>query len=213
MTQVKAHARKTKIGRTVRVKPHTRSKSVKHKVFILDFDPIANNEEVKGLIEHYDEFTTSDLQGCVDVIAKKYALDSDDVLEHIYKVVGQNPIYQIESPLTKKIDKLSQFSGTAGYFYNPLFKNIKYTDGVKYLSDEIAGWLVTDILAVAGSKFKTSEFMVWELSVKDRKATLTAREDAGQPAKYTQRYASTDLPDGKIKLYQQNGVLMLPSEY
>jgi len=33
---------------------------------------IADNKEVQDLIKHYEEITTSDLQGCVDVIAKRY---------------------------------------------------------------------------------------------------------------------------------------------
>ena len=44
---------------------------------------IADNKEVQDLIKHYEEITTSDLQGCVDVIAKRYGLDSEDILEHI----------------------------------------------------------------------------------------------------------------------------------
>jgi hypothetical protein len=40
-------------------------------------------KEKKDIVKHYDEFTTSDLQGVVEALAKKYNVDDDKLLEEI----------------------------------------------------------------------------------------------------------------------------------
>ena len=46
------------------------------------------------------------------------------------------------------MNNLKDFHGTEQYFFNPFFKPIKYTDGIKFLGDNKVSWLITDILAV-----------------------------------------------------------------
>ena len=50
---------------------------------------IEDNKEIKHLIENFEDIPTSDLQGAVEVIAKKYNLDVDDVLDYIYEKVWE----------------------------------------------------------------------------------------------------------------------------
>lgn len=40
-------------------------------------------DEKKDLVKNYDEFTTSDLQGVVSVLARKYGVDEDELLTEI----------------------------------------------------------------------------------------------------------------------------------
>jgi len=204
MAQVKAHTRKTKKGQ-VRVKSHNR-KQVPESEWVIK-SQVFKHKETGELRTQIPLMDINDWEKTDEILPSELPRG-----KNLYDKDKYTSKYKHDE-LGALIEDLSQFRGTEQYFYNPLFKNMKYTDGVKFLSDKIAGWLVTDILAVAGSKLKTSEFIVWELDVKDEKAVLTAREDVGTPPLYKQEYTYTDLPDGKIKLYQQNGVLMLPSEY
>jgi len=43
--------------------------------------------ELKEIASQYDEFTTSDLQGVVSVVAKKYDISEDLCLNYVYGLV------------------------------------------------------------------------------------------------------------------------------
>ena len=107
---------------------------------------------------------------------------------------------------------LNQFTGTQTYYY--VFGK-KITDGIRYLMDNGAGWLVTDILAYQVEKdIQKISFQVWELHVfLDKTAILTMAEDTNRPLIIKQKYSYTDFPLPYIKLYFIDGVLLLPSEY
>jgi len=160
----------------------------------------------------------SDVQELISMDSFEDALNRLDFVEEILR--GN---YELDFPLIhpdkgrgyrEKLKRLGEFYGTTQYFHNPLYPDINYTEGVKYLSDNIAAWLVSDILAVVWLDFKDEDFLVWELKVKGGKAELTARKDEGKPAVYTQEYGWTDLPDDtEIEIWQENGVLLLPSEH
>lgn len=109
---------------------------------------------------------------------------------------------------------LAQFTGTEGYHFNPLFRNINYTDGVKYLSDNGAAWLVTDTLAhlVHNKKVKGQPFVAITLTTKGGKADLWLT-DGNDVILANQKYSLTDLPDGEIKMFFTDGILLLASEY
>ncbi len=105
---------------------------------------------------------------------------------------------------------LAQCIGTEQYWKNNLL-SFNYTDGVKFLHEACeAYWLLIAI----SSHHRKEPFQVWELKVNDNKsATLTMREDDGQPNLVEQRIQFTDFPLDGIKLYLIDGVLLLPSEY
>lgn len=110
--------------------------------------------------------------------------------------------------------RLSHFTGTEGYFYHPLFKHINYTDGVKFLSDYGVAWLVTDTLAhlVHNKKVKGQPFVAITLTSKGGTAKLVL-DDGNDKTLATQKYDFTDLPDGEIKMFFTDGILLLASEY
>lgn len=119
---------------------------------------------------------------------------------------------------------LAHFTGTEHY-YKEMY-GLKITDGVKYFRDEgQCGWLISDIAALVAFEAKiqvnslTNSFLLVELKInrKEKKATLSFREDSDKPALYSQTYEYTDLPnyysEESITFYLIDGVLMLRSEY
>ena len=110
--------------------------------------------------------------------------------------------------------ELGQFTGTEQY-YRHLFG--KFTDGVKYMADKAgAYWLIDAVMSYQISrKTKGVPFQVWTLKKNEGKnsAVLEMKEDIDAPVLVSQRIPFTDFPLESIKLYMQNGVLMLPSEY
>lgn len=111
------------------------------------------------------------------------------------------------------IAHLANFTGSEHAYFNPLFRAIKYTDGVKFVSDNGAGWLVTDILAVCCgvAKVKREPFVVVTFTVKGSKGAIVW-DDGNENKLHRQNVDFTDFPDGKIKFYVENGMMMLPSE-
>ena len=111
------------------------------------------------------------------------------------------------------LSDLARFTGSEHAYFNPLFRAVKYTDGVKHVSDNGAAWLITDILAVVCSvaKVKREPFVVVTLTVKEGKGAIVW-DDGNENKLHRQNVDFTDFPDGKIKFYVENGMMMLPSE-
>jgi hypothetical protein len=93
---------------------------------------------------------------------------------------------------------------------------LNFTDGIKYLAEKAGAYWLIDAIASWQPELNESdrEFQLWELTVNsDNGALLECRRDSGQPAIVTQKIDYTDFPLPSIKLFVQNGVLLLPSEY
>ena len=110
---------------------------------------------------------------------------------------------------------LALFTGSERMFYHPLFRSINYTEGVKYVSDNEAAWLVTDILAVVTGlpKVKREEFVVAELVVHADKSATVTYTDGNEKKLHKQDYPITNFPLSDIKFFITDNVMMLPSEY
>jgi hypothetical protein len=111
-----------------------------------------------------------------------------------------------------KLD-LSQFYGSENLYFHPLFKAFRYTEGVKYLSDNGASWLVTDILYFLKNikKLKGQEFLHIVLKVADGKGTLTF-DDGNNNVLFTNKYEYTDFPLDCVSFYYEYNTLMLVTE-
>ena len=123
---------------------------------------------------------------------------------------------------------LNGFTGTAQYYFNPFFKPIKYTDGIKFLSDNKASWLVTDTQAVLlynpevkrGYEDEGFICIKWKFEQTENgttRATATYT-DGNDNIFYIQSYEETDflkhyVTESELNLYYTNEVLMLSSEY
>lgn len=108
---------------------------------------------------------------------------------------------------------LAYFYGTENYYFNPLFKHFRYTDGVKYVSDNGASWLVTDILGYLGSKKLMSEEFVSIEFIKEGDEGFLTFDNGNGKILGKHKYDYTDFPIPSLKMFACNNVLMLASEY
>lgn len=106
---------------------------------------------------------------------------------------------------------LTGFTGTQNYHKD--FMNLNVTDGVKYFqTTSKADWLISDAAVIFKMKLHNPDFAVLNVDIKNHHAIATYEDGNGKKL-FTQEYRYTDLKDGKLKFYYQNGVMMLPTEY
>ena len=86
---------------------------------------------------------------------------------------------------------LKQFCGTDRYYYDPLFKNINYTDGFRYFmhnAGEGAHWFLT-LVATEIRPILEEDFYFIELVVSaDETAKITVQRDIGEPVLYEKEF-------------------------
>ena len=122
-----------------------------------------------------------------------------------------------QSPQTLTEADLVQFTGTSTYYQHSL--GVQYTDGVYFLAERGgAYWLIDAIASWQGDPRVSRDPMLrqiqfWKLTVNDdQSALLVCERDEGDVA-VSQEIPFTDFPLSEVKLYLQNGVVLLPSEY
>lgn len=108
---------------------------------------------------------------------------------------------------------LSQAYGTSQYW--KVFPDLLITDGVKFMAEMCeAYWLLNEIFFMLhDEKLKGEEFIVFQLTLKGRSATLKA-DDGNKHLLASLEIPFTDFPlqDG-ITIYWCDNVLLLPTEY
>jgi len=126
--------------------------------------------------------------------------------------------------MTNEKHTLNDFNGTEQYHYNPFFKNINYTDGVKFIGDNKGSWLVTDILSVLSHEqsvlkvYEEENFISILINFEGDTATATYGDGNGNNF-FKQKYEYTDFlkhfqtEKNELMLFYTNDVLMLGSEY
>lgn len=101
--------------------------------------------------------------------------------------------------------ELNNFIGTECYYINPLFKNISYTDGVKYFLTNAgngAYWFLT-IIATEMLKVLENEFYFIELTVnQDQTAKITVQLDKDEPILFEKDLSYTDCPPSGLEPYK-----------
>jgi hypothetical protein len=112
--------------------------------------------------------------------------------------------------------ELEQFTGTAHYYFNPLYQHMNYTDGVKYLATTVGAYWLLDII---GTEFfpkqKSGEwdgFVVIKLVVEECSMKISV-QDGNHHDYLHKNIPFTDFPTGEWALWLVDGVLLLPSEY
>jgi uncharacterized Ntn-hydrolase superfamily protein len=111
-------------------------------------------------------------------------------------------------------DEFEGFTGTSQYYRH--FTNLLvFTDGVKAMADRYGAYWLIDVVASYQTRPAVREkpFQIWEITSRDRKAVVTMKEDDGEPSLVMQKIGFTDFPEGILKMYLTDGVLLLPSEY
>ena len=118
---------------------------------------------------------------------------------------------------------LNGFTGSCHYYFNPFFKPIKYTDGIKFLSDNKASWLITDTQAVllyepmVKDGYEREGFICIKWKFEGTTATATYT-DGNENILFIQNYEYTDflnhyVIESELNLYYTDGVLLLAREY
>ena len=111
---------------------------------------------------------------------------------------------------------LASFTGSQILYKHWL--GFHYTQGVKYLADEVgAYWLIDAICShqkrsLLNKHPGLKEFQIWRLEVKDDSAVLICEEDTDQQV-LTQKIPYTDFPLPEMKLYLIDKIILLPGEY
>jgi hypothetical protein len=110
--------------------------------------------------------------------------------------------------------ELSQFTGTEQYFFNPLFPDYRYTDGIKYLAEQAgAYWMLDYIFSNQSSELQHQPFQVWKLKVNKDESARIIVEDGNDNQLKAFKVPFTDFPLESIELWLVDKVLILPSEY
>ena len=116
------------------------------------------------------------------------------------------------------LENLDSFYGSEQFYRHALNRRMLYTEGVKYVADSGAYWLIDDI-AIANAyepQLRVEEFQVWTLIKNGTAATLSA-EDGNGNILYSKGIDYTDFPLDTIKFYvtasEDGSMIMLPSEY
>lgn len=114
---------------------------------------------------------------------------------------------------TTLTDDLSQFIGTEHYYVSPLYRWMRYTDGVKYFCEKAGAYWFLDVI---GTEMKPitarNSFIDIILDVKDGAAKITA-SNGNNRVLWQRGVDFTDCPPGEYKFFLQNGVFFLQSEY
>ena len=112
-------------------------------------------------------------------------------------------------------EEFAGFVGTVDYFKHPFYKDFTYTEGVKSMASQYgAYWLIDLIFSHQYKKeVRQENFQIWETKSESKKAVVEMRTDTGEPAIVSQGISPTDFPEGCLKLYLIDGVLLLSSEY
>lgn len=127
----------------------------------------------------------------------------------------------------KQMPDLSGFIGTMGY-HKLTFGGLKFTDGWKYLAENLGCFWLADIIGSVQHKEKIQKhqnFIVWRIVVKNNEAVVDAHWDSEGMDKegtsiysvekelYRQKIPYTDFPEGIFEWYQCGDVVMLKEEY
>ncbi len=119
----------------------------------------------------------------------------------------------MEAPELRSL--LRTFIGTTEYHAH--WSGMRLTDGVKFLADAAKAYWLLDVIASWQRKALRDpalrEFQLWELFMKpDYSATVVCSRDSEDRA-FTQEIEDTDFALEYVKLYVENGVILLPSEH
>ena len=121
---------------------------------------------------------------------------------------------------TKKITKeaLRGFTGSMEFYSEPLFPGVKFTEGVKFLMDNGASWLVTDALAEMCYNLELKRMRPAFTVIKfdpfaaDLEVTYEIECVDGKEVKLVRKYDITDL-ETPVKMYFTDNTLLLNTEY
>lgn len=98
--------------------------------------------------------------------------------------------------------------------YRHQLTRLSYTEGVRFMAFEAeACWLIDAILSSQIiPAVSAEEFQVWRLLVSHDHSARLVMDDGNGNVIHDQVIPYTDFPLAEVRLYFENGVLLLPSE-
>ena len=111
--------------------------------------------------------------------------------------------------------ELRQFTGSEE-FYRHFTNAVIYTQGVKFLAERARLYWLIDLIASLQTRALKDralrEFQLWELRIANGKAVLVCLRDSEDVAfRVPLKFADSALD--YVRLYVENGTLLLPSEH
>lgn len=109
---------------------------------------------------------------------------------------------------------LSQFYGGDTIYRHPMFRNMLYSEGVRFIAEEAgAYWLIDGICGhQVDPKVAKEEFQVWHLTVHPDWTADLVCTDGNDGAVTHQNIKLTDFPLPNITIWLENRTLVLPAE-
>ena len=114
--------------------------------------------------------------------------------------------------------ELQQFIGSEQVYFHPLYRTMKYTDGVRHFATAAGAYWLLDIVGTeyhpqtVGERPKWDYFLSIKLVVEGSKGVITVTD--GNYTTFAERKVPyTDCPEGTWRFYLTDSVLLLPSEY
>jgi hypothetical protein len=124
---------------------------------------------------------------------------------------------QSQEPTPEWADGLAQFYGAETYYLLSINRNVRSTDGVKYLADNAGAYWLVDEIALPQPfipNLKREPFQVWTLTVdRNQNCALLLCDNGNGRVLLTKEIEYTDFPLNEIKLYFADNVIMLTREY
>ena len=110
-------------------------------------------------------------------------------------------------------------NGANGFLFNPLYRQLHYSDGLRDLAETGCYWLL-DIIGTECLKplrAANTGMAIVEVTVKDGRAELALTEGDEQPPLWKRSIEWTDMPEGTWLFYLadegERFSLILPTEY
>ena len=110
---------------------------------------------------------------------------------------------------------LKHFSGSEEFYFNPLFRKFRYTEGVKFLAENAnCYWLLDYIFSNQYDLYLAFEpFQTWKIQVTENHKAVITVEDGNHKNLKSYNLDFTDFPLDEITLWLIDNVLLLPNEY
>lgn len=111
--------------------------------------------------------------------------------------------------------ELANFCGTENYY--KYLAGLKLTDGVKAMAELCQAYWLLDIIASYQSKClkdaSLRDYQFWTLKKTGKNSAIVICERDSDDVFLTQKIEYTDFPLDEMKIWVENGVVLLPSEH
>jgi len=109
-------------------------------------------------------------------------------------------------------EKFKQHTGTDKY-YQHWTKRGYWTQGINDMAEKYKAFWLIDVVMSYQHKLWKYPFQIWTIKSENEKAVVEMTDDVNQPVLIRQKIPFTDFPEGTLKMYYIDNILLLPSKY